>query len=161
MTATVPVVRFTVKGRDLPEDALTWGSPGRPYTVVYDGYCKVCKRLVAMLKKWDRHHDLEILPSQTAGIGARFPWIPARAYLESVQFIDHRTETTWQGAAALEHIIDVLPKGKLITWIFSIPFVRPLAEKFYRWFARNRYRLGCGEHCQLREPLLEFDEQGS
>ena len=161
MTATVPVVRFTVKGHDVPVDAPTWGSPGRPYTVVYDGHCKVCKRLVAMLKKWDKHHDLEILPSQTPGLGARFPWIPARAYLESVQFIDHHTETTLQGAAALELIIDVLPKGKLITWIFSIPFVRPLAERFYRWFARNRYRLGCGEHCQLREPVLEFDDSSS
>ena len=158
MTATVPVVRFTVKGRDVPADAPTWGSPGRPYTVVYDGHCKVCKRLVTMLKKWDKRHELEILPSQTPGLGARFPWIPARAYLESVQFIDHRTEATWQGAAALEHIIDALPKGKLITWIFSIPFVRPLAERFYRWFARNRYHMGCGEHCQLREPVLEFDE---
>jgi predicted DCC family thiol-disulfide oxidoreductase YuxK len=155
---TVPVVRFTVKGHDVPPDAPTWGSPGRPYTVVYDGYCKVCKRLVAMLKKWDKNHELEILPSQTPSVGARFPWIPARAYLESVQFIDHRTETTWQGAAALEHIMDALPKGKLITWIFSIPFVRPLAERFYRWFARNRYRLGCGEHCQLREPVLEFND---
>ena len=108
--------------------------------------------------KWDRSGDLEIIPSQTPGLGARFPWIPARAYLESVQFIDHRKGETWQGAAALEHIIDALPKGRLITWIFSIPFVRPLAEKFYRWFARNRYHLGCGEHCQLREPVVEFPE---
>lgn len=155
---TVPVVRFTVQGQDYPANAPTSGSPGRPYTVVYDGHCKVCGKLVTVLKKWDRRGDLEIIPSQTPGIGARFPWIPARAYLESVQFIDHRNESTWQGAAALEHIIDVLPKGRFITWIFSIPFVRPLAERFYRWFARNRYHLGCGEHCQLREPVLEFDE---
>ena len=155
---TVPVVQFTVQGQDYPANAPTSGSPGRPYTVVYDGHCKVCGKLVAVLKKWDKRGELEIIPSQTPGIGARFPWIPARAYLESVQFIDHRNESTWQGAAALEHIIDVLPKGRFITWIFSIPFVRPLAERFYRWFARNRYHLGCGEHCQLREPVLEFDE---
>jgi predicted DCC family thiol-disulfide oxidoreductase YuxK len=147
-----------VQGQDYPANAPTSGSPGRPYTVVYDGHCKVCGKLVTVLKKWDKRGDLEIIPSQTPGIGARFPWIPARAYLESVQFIDHRNESTWQGAAALEHIIDVLPKGRFITWIFSIPFVRPLAERFYRWFARNRYHLGCGEHCQLREPVLEFDE---
>ena len=155
---TVPVVRFTVKGQDLPEDAATSGSPGRPYTVIYDGFCNVCKKLVAMLTKWDGHGELEIIPSQTPGLGARFPWIPERAYLESVQLIDHRTGNTWQGAAALEHIIDALPKGRLITWIFSIPLVRPLAEKFYRWFAKNRYHLGCGEHCQLREPVVEFPE---
>ena len=155
---TVPVVVFTVQGQEVGLDAPKAGSPGRPYTVVYDGFCKVCKRLVGLLTKWDKHGELEILPSQTAGLQARFPWIPARAYTESVQFIETRSGRTWQGAAALEHIIDALPKGKLITWIFSIPFVRPLAEKFYRWFARNRYHLGCGEHCQLREPVLDFKD---
>ncbi len=154
---TVPIVRFTVKGHDVvPEDAPTSGSPGRPYTVVYDGFCNVCKKLVRMLLTWDRHGELEILPSQTPGLYARYPWIPAKAYLESVQFIENHTGHTWQGAAALEHIIDVLPKGRLITWIFSIPFARPLAEKFYRWFAKNRYRLGCGEHCQLHEADLKY-----
>ena len=140
----------------LPDDAPTSGSRGRPYTVVYDGHCKVCKKLVRMLLKWDRHGELEILPSQTPGLSARYPWIPAKAYLESVQFIENRTGRTRQGADALERIIDVLPKGRLITWIFSIPFARPLAEKFYRWFAKNRYRLGCGEHCQLHEPDLQY-----
>ncbi|MEO5904359.1 MAG: DUF393 domain-containing protein [Gemmatimonadaceae bacterium] len=153
---TVPVVRFTVKGSEIPEGAITSGSAGRPYTVVYDGYCKVCKKLVAVLIKWDRNGELEILPSQTPTLAARYPWIPSKAYLESVQFIVNRNGATYQGASALEHIIDVLPKGRLITWIFSIPFVRPLAEKFYRWFAQNRYRLGCGEHCQLHEPDFDY-----
>ena len=155
---TVPVVRFTVTGQDAPEDAPTSGFPGRSYTVVYDGFCNVCKRLVGALTKWDRRGSLEILPSQTPGLHARFPWIPARAYLESVQVIETASGRTWQGAAALEQILDILPKGKFITWIFSIPFVRPLAERFYRWFAKNRYHLGCGEHCQLRDPVLDFKE---
>jgi len=129
----------------------TWGSSGRPYTVVYDGFCKVCKRFVEVLMKWDRSGELEILPSQTPDLAERFPWIPEEAYLDSVQLIDHRTKKTWQGAAAVEHIIDALPKGRVITWIFSIPFARPLAERFYRWFARNRYHLGCGDHCRLRD----------
>jgi predicted DCC family thiol-disulfide oxidoreductase YuxK len=129
---------------------------GRPYTVVYDGHCKVCGRLVKLLTKWDRERKLEIIPSQTPGVHARFPWIPARAYRESVQLIGPRGRT-WQGAAAIEQLLDVLPKGKLISWIFSIPFVRPLAERFYRWFARNRYKLGCGEHCQLRQPVLDYE----
>jgi predicted DCC family thiol-disulfide oxidoreductase YuxK len=33
--------------------------------------------------------------------------------------------------------------------VFAIPFARTLADRFYRWFARNRYRLGCGEHCAM------------
>ncbi len=141
-----------MNARELPEDAPTSRSPERPYTVVYDGYCNVCRRVVGRLTKWDRHGELEILPSQTPGLSARYPWIPANAYLESLQLIENLSGATWQGAVALEHIIDVLPKGNLITWIFWIPFVRPLAEKFYRWFAKNRYRLGCGEHCRLHAP---------
>ena len=154
---TVPVVRFTVKGQASgPSMALSVGSPDRRYTIVYDGACKVCQGLVRRLVKWDRDRVFEIVPSQAPGVHARFPWIPDRAYAQSVQLI-RRDGRTWQGAAALEEIIDQLPKGKLITWVFSIPFVRPLAEWFYRWFARNRYRLGCGEHCQFRPLDLKYE----
>ena len=153
---TVPVVRFTVKG--VPLVPLTAPPPlNRPYTVVYDGNCKVCGRLVKLLNKWDKKRILEVIPSQTPGVQARFPWIPARAYTESVQLIGPGGRT-WQGAAAIEQLLDVLPKGKLISWVFSIPFVRPLAEKFYRWFARNRYRMGCGEHCQSRPLNVDFGD---
>lgn len=145
-------------GRDIPEDAPTSGFPGRTYTVVYDGSCNVCKRLVRLLTTLDRRNELEMLPSQTPGLPARFPWIPGRAYLESVQVIETQTGRTWQGAAALEQILDILPKGRFLAWTFSIRFVRPLAEKSYRWFARNRYHLGCGDHCQLRDPVLDYKE---
>ena len=163
---SVPVVRFTVKGRPAELSAVSGASApshgvglGRPWVVVYDGNCKVCGRLVKMLRAWDRRGMLEIVPSQHPGVHARFPWIPARAYMESVQFVHARTGRTWQGAAAVEHIIDVMPKGKLITWVFSIPFVRPLAERFYRWFARNRYKLGCGDHCQVRPELFDYGDE--
>ncbi len=122
------------------------------YTVIYDGHCKVCGRLVELLAKRDRRHDLEIIPSEAPGVHARFPWIPARAYVESVQVVRNSDGKTWQGAGALEELLNVLPKGWLISWLFSIPFVRPLVDRFYKWFARNRYRLGCEEHCRVR-PL--------
>src|SRR5205085_10096206 len=119
-----------------------------PWVVIYDGNCKVCGRIVRTLIKWDRRRELEIVPSQRPGVRERFPQISARAFTESVQVIAPSGEVS-QGAAAVERVPDALPKGWLITWLFSIPFVRPLAERFYRWFARNRYHLGCGEHCTL------------
>jgi predicted DCC family thiol-disulfide oxidoreductase YuxK len=131
----------------------------RPYAVVYDGFCNVCRKLVRGLTKWDRDRRLEILPSQTPGLHARFPWIPASAYTESVQLIECRTGRTWQGAAAIEQLLDILPKGRLITWIFSIPSVRPIAERLYRWFARNRYQLGCGEHCRLPDEMPDYRDR--
>jgi len=157
--ATVPVVRFTIGGvdRDAPSEEALRGL-GRPYTVVYDGACKVCTRIARALNKLDTKHVLEVTPSQAPGVRARFPWIPDRAYAESVQLIGPGGQT-WQGARAVEEIIRVLPRVGWAALVFKIPFARPLAERFYRWFARNRYRLGCGEHCQYRELRLEWGEE--
>ena len=122
--------------------------PSRPYTVVYDGHCRVCNRLVAGLRKWDRRGELEILPSQTPGLGARFPWIPGHSYADSMQVVRASDGRTWAGADAVEQLVAVLPRGRWLAWIFRVPFVRGFADRFYRWFARNRYQLGCGEHCR-------------
>ncbi len=149
MLRTVPVVRFTVRGADAPFGL------GRPYTVVFDGTCKVCTRLTHLLEKWDRDQLLEIAPSQDSAVTARFPWIPARAYADALQLIGPGG-ATWQGAAAIEQLLNILPKGKFVAWIFKIPFVRTIADRFYKWFARNRYKLGCGEHCQSRPLDVDF-----
>ena len=149
---TVPVVRFTVAGQETVSHGL-----GRAYTVVFDGDCKVCTRLARVLRNWDGGRMLEVVPSQQAGVTARFPWIPMRAYAEALQLIA-ADGTTWQGAAAVEQLLTVLPRGRLIAWIFRIPFVRTIADRFYRWFARNRYRLGCGAHCQSRPLDVIWDE---
>lgn len=154
---TVPVVQFTVAGETPATAAPTLGAPGRAYTVIYDGNCSVCKKLVGVLGRWDKRATLEVLPSQAPGVRARFPWITERAFTESVQVVRASDGKTWQGAAAIETLLDVLPRGGWISWVFSIPFVRVLAEKFYRWFARNRYHMGCGQHCQVRAHDVSYD----
>jgi predicted DCC family thiol-disulfide oxidoreductase YuxK len=150
---TVQVVRFTVAGQT---EAASRGL-GRPYTVVYDGNCKVCGRLVKLLRAWDRRQEIEIVPSQLLGVMARFPWIPARAYVEALQLIGPGGRT-WSGAAAIEQLLNVLPRGRLLSWFFKIPFMRGFADRFYKWFARNRYHFGCGAHCQSRPMDVIFRE---
>jgi len=124
----------------------------RPYTLVYDGMCRMCTRLAQTLIAWDTTHMIEVVPSQTSGVMARFPWIPASAYSEAIQLIGPGGETS-QGSAAIERLLTVLPRGRWIAWVFRIPFVRTLADRVYRWVARNRYRLGCGEHCPAGPSL--------
>ena len=150
---SVPVVQFVVAGQSIETSG-----EGRPYTLVFDGTCKICNRLVKVVNGWDRRDMFEVVPSQAPGVQARFPWIPPAAYRESVQLIGPGGKT-WQGAAAVEQVLDVLPKGKLITWVFSIPGMRGIAERIYRWVARNRYKLGCGEHCTYRPPNLDYDDK--
>jgi predicted DCC family thiol-disulfide oxidoreductase YuxK len=94
----------------------------------------------------DVREKLDIVPSQTTGVGTRFPWIPAAAFTEAIQLIGPDGET-WQGAAAVEQLLGILPRGRWFAWMYKIPFVRTIADKFYRWFARNRYRFGCTDHC--------------
>lgn len=150
---SVSVVRFVIAGQsETPSRGL-----GRPYTVVFDGHCKVCTRLAGVLRKWDSQDVMEVVSSEAPGVQARFPWIPARAYKESLQLVGPGGRT-WQGAAAIERILDVLPRGKWISWVFSIPFMRTLADRFYRWFARNRYRMGCGDHCQFKPSSVDFGD---
>jgi predicted DCC family thiol-disulfide oxidoreductase YuxK len=115
--------------------------------------------MVELLAKWDRKRELQIVPSQAPGVRARFPWIPERSYAESVQVIRNSDGKTWQAAAAIEELLKVMPKGKLISWLFKIPFARPLADRFYRWFARNRYRIGCSEHCAVRNADLDYADE--
>jgi predicted DCC family thiol-disulfide oxidoreductase YuxK len=124
-------------------------SAGRPYTLVFDGTCAVCNRFVNVLRSWDQGREVEIVPAQEPGVTARFPWIPQRAFSDAIQLVGPGG-VTWQGAQAIEELLGVLPRGRLIAWIFRIPFVRVIADRFYRWFARNRYHLGCGTHCASR-----------
>lgn len=124
------------------------GAVARPYTVVYDGGCGICGRIVEVLARWDRGAQLEIVPSQAPGVQQRFPWIDPSAFIDSMQVVRSTDGKTWQGAAAIEQLLTVLPRGPWIAWVFHVPLVRGQAERSYRWFARNRCSLGCREHCR-------------
>lgn len=152
-TATVPVVRFIFGGREAAGSGL-----GRPYTAVYDGACRVCTRSAHLLERWDRRDRIEVIPSRAPGVQARFPWIPERAYAESLQLIGPGGRT-WQGAEALDQLLRVLPLGGIFGWVFRIPLMGRVVDRFYRWFARNRYRLGCGDHCQYKPLELNYGDE--
>jgi predicted DCC family thiol-disulfide oxidoreductase YuxK len=124
----------------------TQESSSQRYTLVYDGECRVCTRSVDVVRRWDTSAEIDIVAYQDAGVILRFPWIPAHAFDEAMQLVGPSGET-WQGAAAVEQLLMILPRGRWVAWIYRIPLVRSLADRFYRWFARNRYRLGCGQHC--------------
>ena len=144
------VVRFVLAGQSSDH-----ASGGRPWTLVYDGHCEVCGRLVRRLERWDRRQQIEAVPSQNPCVPARFPWIPAEAYADAMQLIGPGGRTT-QGAEAIEELLGILPRGWMLGWIFKLPFVGWVADKLYRWFARNRHRFGCGKHCQAGAPRVDY-----
>jgi len=111
--------------------------------------------MVRLLQKWDTRKELEAIPFQNTTVLSRFPWIPSEAYAEAMQLVGPGGQT-WQGGYAIEQLLKVLPYGGLLGWAFKLPFFGALFNRFYRWFARNRYKFGCGEHCALRPAKLDF-----
>jgi len=150
---TFPVVRFVFGGEEARMSV-----SGRPYTVVWDGSCKTCAKLVVLLQKWDTRDEIETVPSQNTSVFIRFPWIPAEAYAEAMQLIGPEGQT-WQGASAIEQLLKILPLATPLSWAFRIPLVGRGIDAFYRWFAKNRYRFGCGEHCQIRPLRVDYQDQ--
>jgi predicted DCC family thiol-disulfide oxidoreductase YuxK len=118
------------------------------HAVIYDGNCGICSAIVARLVEWDKAGILELIASQSPEVPRRFAWISPGAFKQSLQVVRLSDNRTWQGAAAVEELLNVLPRGRAISWLFHIPFARGLAERSYRAFARNRHRLGCRDHCR-------------
>ena len=121
-------------------------APSRPYTLLYDGNCRFCARSADLIASWDRGGTVEVIPFQRSGVAERFPWISGEAYREAIQLVGPGGET-WAGAAAVERLVRLLPGGRPLGCLFALPFARPLADVGYRLVARNRYRLGCRDHC--------------
>ena len=114
-----PVVRFTVAGREDGAAAAS-AAPTRSCSTATARCARGSRRCCA---RGTRATQLEVVSSQQPGVIARFPWIPARAYAEALQLVA-ADGTTWQGAAAIEQLLDVLPRGRLISWVFQHP-LRP------------------------------------
>jgi predicted DCC family thiol-disulfide oxidoreductase YuxK len=123
-------------------------SGGRPWTLVYDGSCNVCGRLVRRVQKWDTRHVIQAVESHNDTVATRFPWISRESFDESMHVIAANGRT-WSGALAARQLLRVLPFGWLLGWLWGVPSFGALADRGYRLFARNRYRFGCSEHCAV------------
>lgn len=118
-----------------------------PWVVVYDGECSVCTRTVNRIRDLDRDSRIELVPFQAAGVPERFPVLAREDFERSIQLVG--PDQRYEGAAAVERILSLLPGVSPLVWLFRIPLARPIAERIYRLFARNRHRFGCGEHCPI------------
>ena len=119
---TVPVVRFTVAGHDAQRGL------GRPYTVRLRRDLQGVHAPRGRLRKWDRRRGSRSCPRRRPASWRGSLGFLARAYAEALQLIGPNGQT-WQGAAAIEQLLRILPKGKLIAWLFKIPFVRVIADR--------------------------------
>ncbi len=115
----------------------------RDWTLVYDGECAFCLKWVALLRRWDGRGRLAYLPLQDERAHALLPAFP-RSALEAAMHLVAPDGVTRAGAAALPQILQLVPGGRPLAVLFSLPGARWAADRLYRLVARNRHRLGCG-----------------
>ena len=115
--------------------------PELPVTLVFDGYCGVCTRLVRWIRVQDRGGRINALPSQLPGVLDRYGLTREQAARE-VWAVDAAGKV-WSGAEAIFVILDLLgpPWSRLAAWSRLPPF-RQLAGPSYHWFAAHRHWFG-------------------
>lgn len=117
--------------------------PGLPMspTLIFDGQCGICRRSVAVLKRWDREQVLRFVPFQDERAVREFGIaLPALAAAMHLVLPDGRVFT---GADAAPPLLRMLPGKRWLAWLFRMPGVLPLARRVYAWIAARR-------HCLVR-----------
>lgn len=127
-----------------------------PITVLYDGGCSVCAREARFWRKRDRHHRLHLVDISADDFEAGDYGLSNAAVQSQMHAIlpGGRVVTAVE---AFRQIYRALGMGWLLAptgW----PIIRPIADAFYRFFAKHiRPHLSCrkcgrGESCNIRKP---------
>lgn len=87
----------------------------------------------------DRHARIELLDLHDPSVANRFPQVNKEEAMRLMQAVDSQGRV-YSGADAWVRIGLVLPGWKLVARLLLLPGIHFLAQHFYAWIARNRYR---------------------
>lgn len=125
--------------------------------VLYDGVCGLCNRLVQFLLKHDKHGRLRFasLQSDFAAKALQRHGIDPKD-LDTLHVIENYEQPDER---VLQRSNAILRAGRELGGLWSVSSAaakvipRPLRDVFYRFVARNRYRVfGKYDTCMLPEP---------
>ncbi|MFA0438450.1 redox protein [Vibrio sp. 10N.286.49.C2] len=107
-------------------------------TIFFDGTCPLCKREMGSLTKHDRHNRIRTVDIYSDAF-KDFPHIDAQAANTILHALDQDNQL-FLGLDATHQAWSLVGRG----WIYA-PLrwrvIKPLADKCYLYFARNRYRI--------------------
>jgi predicted DCC family thiol-disulfide oxidoreductase YuxK len=108
-------------------------------TIFYDSTCPLCANEMRQLKRHDKHDEIHLEDLYSADLHERFPQID----IEKANIILHGLTKDGQLLLGL----DVTAKAWGITgkhfWVQWLrkPFIKPVADQAYLFFAKNRYKI--------------------
>lgn len=164
---------FTMFFYAMESAMLVFATWPREMTVIFDGDCGICNKIVGWLHRADFEGAFRIEPLQS-GIGAR--WSIAREALEKrLHFVADGRVTA--GFRACKLIVLYNPAFYLVVMIvlaifhqeksivrmtiaallvaFFFPLFNPIGEAVYGWVARNRYLFSVGGAACALPPVSE------
>lgn len=107
-------------------------------TIIYDGECPLCRAAVEWVDARKTGPGLEMLPCQSPTRARRFPDLPERECMESIQLVleDGRR---YAGAASLPHILLRVRGWRWLARVLRLPGISVVSPAVYRVIARNRH----------------------
>jgi predicted DCC family thiol-disulfide oxidoreductase YuxK len=124
-----------------------------PMQVFYDGACPLCSREMAHYRKHDRHGRLETVDIAAPGFDAgKYGLDP-----EKVQQMMHVRMADGRVFTQVRAFVKIWEAQRtawttFLRYLLKVPGMMWAAGIFYRWFARNRYKLTgrcTPESCEL------------
>ena len=133
-------------------------------TVLYDGGCNLCRASVARVRRIDPRGLIELVDLHDPGARSRFPQVDFEEAMRLMQAVD-RAGRVYSGADAWARIGLALPGWNLMDWLLLVPGIHFVAQRFYGWIARNRYRWNreiCADGtCALHVEHLPVDKENA
>ena len=129
--------------------------PGERYTppagwVVYDGACGVCSRLARRFRGMLERRGFALVPLQAPWMSSRLRFsygIPLENLLDEMRVLTADGRALG-GADAVLFLAGRVWWAWPVAVLGSLPLLRVLLGRGYRWFAANRHRVSqaCGIH---------------
>ena len=134
----------------------------RPWLVLYDGDCGLCKWLLAGFLRWDRAGCLRPIALQSPAAGELLRDLPSAERMASWHLVSP-DGVRRSGGSAVPPLLRLLPGGRLPA--AASERLPGLTERAYRWVAEHRTALSrwvparlkrrAGESVSRREEAID------
>jgi predicted DCC family thiol-disulfide oxidoreductase YuxK len=135
---------FWVPWSALGERLLVWLRPAQRVTVLYDGGCGFCSKVIEVVRRLDLLDAVRALDvrSQWSTIALRFPALTHAACLADMHVIGANGTVT-AGFEGYRELAKVLPLGWMALPVLYLPGVPAIGGRIYRVVADRRDRSHC------------------
>lgn len=117
-----------------------------PYTMLYDGNCRICRQQAEWVEAYDEQRQIELLDANSPAARERFPQISHEEAMGQLHVIGP-DGTIYRGAEAVRELLLRLPALRGLGELMRLPGALMVAGPIYDFVARNRYLFGGNSAC--------------